>query len=290
MASLNLRTLLKFKRIFPDMTVNILLSFAMLTNEVSQFLSDYREIIGHIIMDSGTWSLNNAKTPNTKWVNLKNYINYLKQFGHLFDYYFNFDSDFSAKGREKNQYNQQVMEDAGLTPVPVVHDIYGSEIKQYINAGYRRVALGSSQIRTQDNMAQVCGLFYGTGIKLHVLGKSTWDLLAYFDISDTDSAMWAREGGWGYIRWWNPNLKGVDKTDRLYLEEYIRSWGNNAHEYSSYKYKDEFDAYLLNTFGLKYYDLFGDGNHVNKMMVNTYYFVQMEERINKMHKKLGFRK
>ena len=187
-----------------------------------------------------------------------------------------------------------MLEDAGLNPVPVVHDIYGPEIDQYIQAGYKRIALGSTQITTQEIMAHVIRCFDGTGIDLHTLGKSGWDLMAYFPIASSDSAMWARDGGYGYLRWWNPNREKDDKTDRIYMGEFISTEHKHVFEYFTYEYKEDFDAYLMNTFELEYYDFFGKGidgksNAYNKMLVNMYYYVQLEEEINKMHQKFGFR-
>ena len=288
-ASLNMEVFLRFIERFPDKVVNILLSFAMLTHEASDFLHTYRDKIGKIILDSGTWTLNKAKGSEAKYITLDNYMRYLKRFGHLFDFYINFDSDFTESGTEINQYNQMVLEDAGLHPVPVVHDIYGPEIDQYIKAGYKTVALGSSQIRTQGDMAHVTRRFDGTDIEIHTLGKSGWKLLAYFPLSSSDSAMWAREGGYGYLCWLNPKRKGDDKTDRIYLEEFLSVSNSHKYSYFTYEYKEDFDAYLLNTFGLKYYDFFGKGFAYNKMLVNMYYYVMLEEEINKIHQKFGFR-
>ena len=166
--------------------------------------------------------------------------------------------------------------------------IYTNEFKYCIQKGYKLIALGSTQITTQRSMAHVTRILNGTGIKVHTLGKSGWDLLAYFPINFSDSAMWARGGGFGYIYYWNPKREGENKTDRIYLEEFLNPNCKHKHSYYHYEYKDDFDAYLLNIFGLKYYDFFGKGNAYNKMLVNTYYYVTLEEEINKMHKYFGF--
>jgi hypothetical protein len=251
-ASLNLAVFLMFIQMFPGMTVNILLSYAMLNPDVPDFLHTYRDKIGKIILDSGTWTLNKAKGVGVPHLTLDNYMRYLKRFGHLFDFYISFDSNFTEAGVEENQYNQMVLEDAGLHPVPVVHDIYGPEIDQYINAGYKRIALGSSQIRTQRDMAHVMRRLDGTGIKIHTLGKSGFNLLGYFLIDSSDSAMWAREGGYGYLCWLNPKREGDDKTDRVYLEEFLSVKNSHKYSYFSYEFKEDFDAYLLKTFNLTY--------------------------------------
>ena len=100
--------------------------------------------------------------------------------------------------------------------------------------------------------------------------------------------MWAREGGWGRIRYWNPLKEGENKTDRIYLEEYIQTGSTDGIKFSTYQYRKEFEEYLWNTFSLKYDDLIGQDGAINKQLVNTHYFVQLEKIITAIHKKKGF--
>ncbi len=287
-ASLNLQVFKMFIERFPNIVVNILLSYGSVNPDFLEYLDTYRHRIGKIILDCGTWTLNYAKNPDFKRITLDNYIRYLKRFGHLFDFYFNFDDNFTSSGVEKNQYNQKLMEDAGLSPVPVVHDIYGDEIDQYIYAEYKRVALGSSQVNSQRHMAQITRRFDGTGTELHLLGQSGIRLLGYFPISSSDSTLFANPGKMGFIKYWNPQRTGDEKTDTIYLEERISEKIKHKHMYSTYEYKKDLDAFLQNTFGLDYYDLVGKGSAVNKMLVNMYYAVQLEAEINRMHQGFGF--
>jgi hypothetical protein len=68
--------------------------------------------------------------------------------GSHFDFYFNFDEDYSREGFDVNLANQLDLENAGLTPVPVVHDCYGGEIPYYIanKHKYPIVAIGSGEL------------------------------------------------------------------------------------------------------------------------------------------------
>ena len=76
----------------------------------------------------------------------------MKLWGHKFDRYFNFDVDFSDQGFSTNWANQQQMEAAGLTPVPVVHNFFNFEIDFYMSLGkYPWLALGSAQSKSFDD-------------------------------------------------------------------------------------------------------------------------------------------
>ena len=180
------------------------------------------------------------------------------------------------------------LEYAGLYPVPVVHDIDGPEIDHYISNGYARVALGSSQIKSEEILAAVMSRFYGTGIKIHLMGNVSFNFLANFPIHSADTAGWARDGGYGFILFWNPQKDGVNKTDRIYLEEIIKDGPAYKTVYSTYPYKADLDAFLMTTFGLRYYDLVGPDRSKNKQLVNTYYYAQLEDIITGIHRQKGF--
>ena len=152
----------------------------------------------------------------------------------------------------------------------------------------RRVALGSKQMKTLATLKKVMLKFEGTGIKVHLFGQTSFDLLANAPIHSCDTAMWAREGAWGRIRYWNPLKEGENKTDRIYLEEYIQTDSTDGITFSTYQYRKEFEEYLWNTFSLKYDDLIGKDGAINKQLVNTHYFVQLEKIITAIHKKKGF--
>lgn len=288
LSSLGLDILKRYIQLFPDDKINVLASFAALNYDVAMFCKRYRPKIGGLILDSGVWTMNNAFS-GTEHITVEAYIAYLRVAAKYFDFVFNFDENFNADGFEQNYTNQLQIEASGFCPVPVVHDIEGDEIQIYIDRGYSRVALGSRQIKSRKVLEQVMRRFEGTGIKIHLFGNTTLDLLAHAPIHSCDSAMWARAGGWGIIRYWNPLKEGQNKTERIYLEEYVK--GNSEEEaisFSKYEYRKEFEEYLWNIFKLEYYDLIGRDRAVNKMLVNTHFFVQLEKIITDIHRKNGF--
>jgi hypothetical protein len=286
-SSMSIEVLKKYKELFPDTKINVLRSFGVLDSDVATLCKRFRPHIGGLILDSGTWTLNQASSAAT-YITVEKYIAYLLVAAKYFDFYFNFDSNFDADGFEENYGNQLKIEERGLNPVPVVHDIEGEEIQRYIDRNYSRVALGSRQIRTQATLEKVMSSFEGTGIKIHLFGQTNFNFLANSPISSCDTAMWAREGAWGNIRYWNPQKKEENKTDHIYMEEFVSVDKTEGITLSTYEFRKEFEEYLWNTFSLEYYDLIGGKGALNKRLVNTHYFVQLEKIITDIHRKKGF--
>jgi hypothetical protein len=106
-------------------------------------------MINDVIGDSGAWSFAQGKSDIT----VEELIAVLKSCGKQFTRYFNFDTDFRDKGFENNIANQILMEKAGLSPVPVVHNFFDKEIEYYVKSGkYDWLALGSSQSTNFDDI------------------------------------------------------------------------------------------------------------------------------------------
>ena len=286
-SSMSINVLKKYKKLFPDSKINVLRSFAIRDNDVATLCKRFRPHIGSLILDSGTWTLNQASSASAD-ITVEKYMAFLRFAAKYFDFYVNYDSNFGIDGFEENYTNQLILEESGFSPVPVVHDIQGEEIQRYIDRGYGRVALGSRQIKTQATLEKVMLRFEGMGIKIHLFGNTKFDLLANAPIHSCDTAMWAREGGWGKIRYWNPQKEAENKTDHIYLEEYIQTDKVEGVTFSNYENRKEFEEYLWNTFNLEYDDLIGSNRAVNKMLVNTHYFVQFEKIITDIHRKKGF--
>ncbi len=290
-ASLITKVLLRYSKLFPDKRLNVLRTFGNLSHEMMDFCKTHRGIIDGLILDSGTWTLNNAVSELKNRITLSNYINYFEMFGNYFDFYFNFDSDFIGDADETNYINQVMLEGRGLTPVPVVHDIEGDEIKHYTDKGcekYPIVAIGSTQMKRVSTLDYVMSQFEGTGIKIHLFGKCKFELLANFPIYSCDTTAWSHRGQYGFIYYWNPNKEGVDKTDKIYMEEYLKVGKEHKITYSNYEYRYELDKYLFDELGVTESDLLGSDGSFYKQIVNLHYYVQLEEIVNQIHQQKGF--
>jgi hypothetical protein len=287
-ASLGLEVFMLYHKLFPDKKLSVLKSFGNIDNSMKEFTKSHRKKIESLIFDSGTWTLNNGKTDLSHRITLPNYKNYVTEFFHYFDFYFNFDSDFIGGSNETNYQNQIALEECGLRPVPVVHDIKGDEIDHYIDKGYPIVALGSTQIKSVDTLDYVMNKFKGTGIKVHLFGNTKFDFISNFPIYSCDSTAWANTGGYGYIKYWNPKKEGRNKTDTIYMEEYLDHNAKHKLTLSNYEYREELYQYLSETLSVTEQDLLGPDGAYCKQLVNLYFYVQLEEIINKIHQDKGF--
>jgi hypothetical protein len=286
-AGMQLKVLLEYAKLYPAVKLDILKSFATRDHEIQRFCGDKRKKIGNLIFDSGTYSLNNSsQTPSG--VNLSAYKAYLLQFGQQFDWYFNFDSDFSGGDSPENYQNQLELEGAGLKPVPVVHDIYGDEIQHFIDTGNKMVALGSSQITSMKVLAGVMEQFASTGVKVHLLGNVSFNFISNFPIYSCDTSAHAQRGKYGFIYYWNPNNPDVDKTDRIYLDEYYSTSNPKKITLSNYQHRDPFLKYLQDELGIVESDLYGDQRVFWKQVANLHYYVHLEQVVNQIHKTQGF--
>jgi hypothetical protein len=284
-AAMKLQVLLKYHELFPHKKLNILRSYGLPSSENRNFMETHRDKIGSLILDSGTWTLNNPAAGKSGFkVTLGGYLNYAKQCAPLFDFIFNFDSDFSEKGFATNLENQKRLEDAGLNPVPVIHDIYGEEIDYYIDQDYPCVALGSFQITSLDTLKWVVEKIHAAALKVHLFGTSRFDYIAKVPVFSCDSTTWVQTGAFGCLFYWNPDKSEENKTDKIYLEEYLPSKSKREVTFSDYFYREELEAYLKNTFGISHQDLLGPEGDLYQRLVNLHHLIQLEELVTKMHK------
>jgi len=287
-ASLHLRMLIKYHELYPQKKLNVLRSFALPSSEILPFLVTHRDKSDSIILDSGAYTLNYAKADVSKMVNLSGYSRYLESFGHYYNFYFCLDSDFNEDGFETNQSYQKKLEQAGHKPVPVIHNIYDSEIEFYIDAGYTRIALGSSQINSLDDLYHAMAKFVGTKVKVHLFGSTTFNYLSKFPIHSADSASWANTGKYGSINYWNPEKEGSNKVDHIYVDDYLKPNNKNKVTLSNYEYRQDLKVFLGQELGVTFDDLLGYDGAYYKQLVNTHFYVQLEEIVTRIHQEKGF--
>gem|GEM_PF-601845 len=284
-ASLFLNILRYYYEIFRE-PLNVLLSFAIMGSDTKGFLQTHRNMVASIIADSGAWSVAKGKSNIT----LEQLISYLQLWGRCFDRYFNFDTDFSDRGFANNIANQLLMERAGLTPVPVVHNFYDREIDDYIDSGkYEWLALGSSQ---STKFKAISDAVYrikkrNPAIKIHWFGGSTFDWLCQLPIASCDTSSWAKAGVYGFITYWNPHEDSFNKSHRIYISGPVKPSKRNEYHFVTYPWRTELEDYLRNTFGYTYQKLCGYGDKYYMQVVNTRFYVELERRINEERRKNG---
>ena len=285
-ASLSAKIFKKYKAIKPDKKIHVLRSYGNRDKDDHLFRKIYKDQCESLDLDSGAFSLNNRQQGSGLDITFDGYLYYAKTYESIYDRIYNFDCDFGDEGFDTNIYYQRRMEDAGLKPVPVVHSIYNDEIGYYIENGYETVALGSTQITDFGTLAYVMGKFKDTKIKIHLFGSTNFEYLTSFPIYSCDASTYKMTGIFGDIKWWNPNKSGLNKTDYIYLEEYIPP-KPNAKLLSEYEYREELNRYLFEDLGVTENDLLGPDGQYFKQIVNLHYYLKLEEIINQIQRQKG---
>lgn len=287
LSGLSKRLLLKYRELFPRTKLSILRSFGRPNRENYDFMKNLREHINSLILDSGVYTKNVSTSESRKYITLINYIDYLKDFGKYFDFYFNFDDDFSSQSFDNNWSHQLKIEAAGLNPIPVLHDIDGQEADFYIEKGYKIVAIGSEQSRNLGKLTPIVYKLHSAGIKVHLFGVTKYNYLSSLPVYSCDSSTWTQAGDRGYILYWNSKKSGKDKTDKINLPDYHDDQRGNIY-FNDYEYVKDLKIYLKEYFDLKYEDLIGPKWQYNRRIVNTHFFIEIERLVTEEHTRKGF--
>ena len=210
LSSFTIEALTEYNLLFPDEKLNVLLSYAYRNGNYYHFLNTHRDKINSLILDSGTYTKNKSTNIGlTESIRFEGYKAYLKSFDCAYDYYFNYDRNFSPEGVFENLYYQTRLQDCGHFPVPVVHDYNRSELYFYLyNERYssETIALGFAKDKLK-NIERLSWEIYDCGKKVHVLGVSSYNKLKETPIAYTDSSSWMQYSNYGQIRFWNENKR-----------------------------------------------------------------------------------
>ena len=276
-----------YARINPTYKLNVFLSYGRRNKYNYNLMLDGRSLIDKVACDSGTWTLNQNPEKNQSKINFEGYATFLKLYASKFDFYINYDKVFSQNGFDENIYYQQKLESYGLNPVPVIHNCDSKEeIGYYLENGYKMVAIGSGDLQSSnvDKLKKIVEIFHNKGIKVHFLGCTEYEKLAYTPVYSCDSSSWGQKGTRGYILYWNPEKKGRNKTDPVDFEanQYGRTY------YKDYKYLWDLEEYLGSELNMTPEQLCGKENLINRILATIHYFVNLEQLIAAKHKELGF--
>ena len=292
LVDVSVKALLAYHRLYPQERPNVLFSYARRSQDLADFLFKKRSIVGSIILDSGTFSLNQNPRKFSKKVTFPGYKAYLRELGWGFDFYFNFDEDYSKNGFDRNLANQLDLEDAGLSPVPVVHDCYGEEIPYYIanKQKYPIVSIGSGELENASvaELRRIVDRLYSNGIKVHFLGCTRYPKLAKVPVSSADSTTWKHTGSGGPLLYWNPHKPRFDKKEEICVGE-PRSKQQMKNHIDRQPHKHEIQEYLEGELGYTIDDFKKRGGHTKMLVANMHYYVQLEKRIAAEHRKRGFK-
>jgi len=280
---------LKYKQLQPNKPLRALISYGRRDSHHRDLMLKHRGLLDGLIMDSGTFTLNQNPKKFKESITIGGYKSYMGTFADKVDFYFNFDEDFSKNGFSTNFGHQIDLERAGLAPVPVVHDCYGPEIQTYIDRGHKLIAIGSGELKFagRDELYRIVDGIYQKGIKVHFLGCTEFEKLAYIPVYSADSTTWSRTGSAGRIFYLNPNRIGHKKLDKIALDDTIPKRLVQYH-IRDYLFRNQLEEYLFQELKLSIDDLIGENALFNRALANIHYFVLFEEWVNRKHKEQGF--
>ncbi len=296
LSSFNNKILQAYKKLHPDCELNILLSYGTRSSDYWDMIVTNKHLSNSRICDSGAFTKNFANSNPTNSITLSGYIAFCKQqaIAKSFHFFFNFDEDFSLKGFETNLRNMIELENNGISVVPVVHDYLGEyfdEVGFYIQKQYPIIALGFSEHKQRDkknNISSTVNRIVKAGLKVHVLGISSYDILHDIPVNYCDSSSWAQEGKYGNVLWWNPYKNGKNKTDRIKFPDKENTHLRHPNHIGDYEHLEEFEDYVKNNFNLDIVNLCGHNKEFNRQLLNVHYYVQLQDIIREEHKKRGF--
>ena len=281
---------IRYKQFKPNEKLHTLVSYGRRDNNARYFLVTNPNLFDGLIMDSGTWTLNQNYTKNKDKITLKGYTVYAKKFEDRLDFYFNFDEDFTKDGFGTNYSNQLKLEGAGLKPVPVVHDCYSDEIQQYIDSGHKLIAIGSGELKhaSLNDLRMIVEKPNRAGVKIHFLGCTSFDKLAYIPVYSCDASTWGHLSARGIVLFWNPLKIGYNKIDEASFYS-IRPKRLTKKPIDHHPFKKHISAYLKSELNFTIDDLRGKKGHANREVANLHFYAQLEKIIDQKHKEQGFK-
>jgi hypothetical protein len=289
-SSLRKEAAIRYKQVKPSEKLHALVSYGRRDNNARYFLVTNPKLLDCLIMDSGTWTLNQNYIKFKDKITLKGYAAYAKNFEDKVDFYFNFDEDFTKDGFETNYSNQLKLEREGLKPVPVVHDCYSDEIQQYIDRGHKLIAIGSGELKhaSLDDLRMIVEKPFQAGVKVHFLGCTSFEKLAYIPVYSCDASTWGQESSRGSVFYWNPLKTGHNKIDKVsfYGQPPKRLIKTTIDDYP---FKKQIAAYLRSELNFTIDDLRGKEGLANREVADLHFYAQLEKIINQKHKEQGFK-
>jgi hypothetical protein len=254
--------------------LNYLISYFYLDGQASKITKEYRNMIESLYLDSGAYSAERQSIN----ISVSEYTTYLKLYGNLFDEYFNLDDKFDDP--DHNFSNQEFIEKSlpkTRKPIPVLHnneDPLG-EFQMYVDLGYDYIAMGSTT-KIPDAVFEGIKQKYPE-IKIHIFGRLDWDVFKKFKPYSADSATWGIAAGNGNIYFWD------DEELKIHtIKIGNRDRNDKIPHFNDFEKRQKVEEFLNNKFKWNYSNLLRKGGAEKRMIVNLYFYKQMENYLNSL--------
>lgn len=293
LSSFDLDVLLEYRTLKPNAEINVLLSYGTVNGDYYDMIVTHRDKINCLILDSGAFTYNCAGEAARQKIDLDGFKYYCKTFSKQFKFIFNFDINFTDHGYDENCRNQDALEKAGIeNVVPVVHDYLGKntdEVGEFIKR-YPLISLGSSKYRTDTEVvAKIVKRIKDAGKEVHLLGVSAYNKIKDIPIDYSDSSNWAQAQKFGYIYFWNQPYDANNPGIMLrFRDKEIDNPNNTLMYFEKYPHRSDVEKYIKDELGITYRDLYGHNATFCRQLVNTHYFVKLQDRVREAHIANGF--
>jgi hypothetical protein len=221
-----------------------------------------------ILLDSGTYS---AFHQRREQIELKAYISFVKRNSHLIEHPVNLDvihdgrdPDETKAACEKSYSNFQIMKNAGLKPLPVVHQTDGSGwLEKYLEEAEPYIALAPRKnggkraikwlLRCFETIRQA-----SYPVKVHGLAVTSSILMTEFPWTSVDSTTWIRQAACGIV--FVPVYEHNDcpeyqhRPHRYFVTDRTQAKGNHIDRLSDLKL-DGLRLYLQKECGLSVFEI-----------------------------------
>ena len=167
---------------------NILVSFPYLGDSLKD-IYDYFDYEVNIMLDSGGFTV---RTKGEE-INLQDYIEFIKKNKQFIKYYFVLDN--KRENLHITKQNIQLMEEAGLTPIPIYHTDEPFEYFMELCEKYSYVGVGGA-------IHNYINIFFNAeqyNVKIHLLGNTSPKLLMKYKPYSVDSVSWLSGGMHGRV-------------------------------------------------------------------------------------------
>ena len=279
-SSLTAKSLILLNNHHPNIKINVLRSYQVDGPGTLKILKHAKKYINEIILDSGTWSLN-KDTIKSK-ISVESYASFLKNHNQNYYKYFGFDPIHGDEGTEDSIKNQIYLEHLGFKPTPVIQNL-NIETDYYCSKKdkYPFVAIGSTHSKNFDDIKKSVFKLYENGIKVHLFGIGSYKDLIQLPAWSSDCSSFAQWTKNGRLIFYANNkeislaVRQYDKNDEL-NDDYIR---NSI-------YFDDYKNWVNKNFKLSLENIIYDHNF--RIMINSFYFYELEKRVHEIHLKNGF--
>lgn len=179
-----------------ELRLRVLLSYHYYkdTDLDALFRRYFTEPYPEVFIDSGAFSADTQGVP----IDLRAYIAYIKRYRHLITTYSNLDV---IRNPEATWANQQRMEDAGLSPLPVFHGGTPWQWLEHYIERYPYIALGGLVGKIGRAKAWLVRCFQmakGRSV-FHGFGVTAWDVLRDLPWYSVDSSSWGQGFRFGEV-------------------------------------------------------------------------------------------